>query len=883
MPLSSGSRLGPYEIVAPLGAGGMGEVYRAKDTRLERTVAIKVLSSRLSPSPEVRQRFEREAKTISQLSHPHICALYDVGREGETEYLVMEYLEGETLADRLVRGPLPLDQAVRYGIEISDALDKAHRQGIVHRDLKPGNVMLTKSGVKLLDFGLAKAMAPGGGQASLTALPTQQALTQEGTILGTFQYMAPEQLEGKVTDSRTDVFALGGVLYEMLTGNKAFSATSQASLIGAILHTDPKPISQIRPMTPVALDRVVRRCLAKDPEDRWQSARDVAIELVESSRREESIAAALPVQKRSARELVGWGVAAVLLLALGGSIFGPWATRRGRNGPGVRFTIAPPAETSFQGMLALSPGGDALTFVATGSDGRDRLMVRPLDSVAIRTLEGTEGAQFPFWSFDGRSLGFFAGGKLKRVDLSGGAPKVLCDAAAPRGGSWSPNGTILFSANVGGQIQTVAEGGGRPRVLEHLSSRSGEVYRWPVFLPDGRHFLYYVGFGDPKQSGIYAGDLDSAQTTYLAPDADAGALYAGPGYLLYRSGDRILSRRFDAEGRRVTGDPSPIVEDVWWDGITTLATAFSVSSNGVLAYQTGGYSVSRLLRYDRSGRELGAIGPPAAYFEPVLSPDNRSIAVSRGVPQRSLATETWLGDLMRGTMTRMPSEPGAFSATVLWSPDGRRLAFASFPQGSVFVRDPRSDEKPKILFRMPTFSPLSSWSPDGRYVVYDAIDWKTFNSDVGVFDLQTKTSRPVIATSASEGGAVISPDGRWIAYVSDESDAEEVYIVSFPDAKDRQQASVGGGGQPRWRGDGKELFYISPDRKVMAIDIDLGARVEVGSPRTLFQTRILPLIEARNHYDVTKDGREFVVNSRRPEDASLPITVVVGWTPESKK
>jgi Tol biopolymer transport system component/predicted Ser/Thr protein kinase len=897
--LSPGSRLGPYEIVAPLGAGGMGEVYRAKDTRLGRDVAIKVLSSNLSSSPELRQRFEREARTISQLSHPHICALYDVGREGETDFLVMEYLEGETLADRLARGPLPLDQTLRHGTEIADALDKAHRQGIVHRDLKPGNVMLTKSGVKLLDFGLAKVMtlersldATGREQAAaaqhpmagveLTSVPTVMggpSLTQEGAILGTFQYMAPEQLEGKEADARTDIFAFGCVLYEMVTGRKAFTATSQASLIGAILHKDPEPISQVAPMTPRTLDRVVRRCLAKDPEERWQNARDLALELADVTRPEESAAPA----RRPRTALLGWAVAAALLLALGWMLAGP---RRNRSAPEtakLRFTVPPPPGASLQGMLALSPAGETLAFVATGADGRDRLWVRPLDSLNSRALEGTEGAAFPFWSPDGRSIAFFADGKLKRIDAAGGTTRALCDAAAARGGAWGADGKIVFSANVGGSIDLVSETGGQPRPLPQLTSRHGEVYRWPSFLPDGRHFLYYVGYGDANVMGAHVASVDSSETRRVAPDADAAAVYSPPGYLVYRSGDRLMSRPFDLGAMRPTGDVSPIVEDVWWDGISTLATGFTVSSTGLLAYQTGGLSESQLVLYDQTGKELSAIGMPAAHFEPLFSPDGRSIAVSRGVKQRSILTETWIADLGRGTMTRLPVESGRNSATALWSPDGRRLAFASFPRGDVFVRDPRSSEKPKLFFQLPAFSPLDDWSRDGRYILYEAVDWKTFGFDLGLRDLQTGTSRPLIATRANESGGIFSPDGRWIAYQSDESGADEIYVQSFPAGNERQQVSVTGGTQPRWRGDGKEIFYISPDRKVMAVDIRPGERLDAGTPHALFQTRILPLVEARNHYDVTSDGQRFVVNSRRPEDALQPITVVSGWAPEAKK
>ncbi|HEV8231125.1 MAG TPA: protein kinase, partial [Thermoanaerobaculia bacterium] len=748
-------------------------------------------------------------------------------------------------------------------------------------DLKPGNVMLTNSGVKLLDFGLAKAIAPAGSSARLTELPTQAALTQEGSILGTFQYMAPEQLEGKEADARTDIFAFGCVLYEMLTARKAFAATSQASLIGAILHKDPEPISKVEPMTPASLDRVVRRCLAKDPEQRWQSARDVAIELGEATR---SDAATASVTIRRARSgALGWAAAAAALLVLitllvvrGGSRIAPPTAK-------VRFTIPPPPQSSLQGMLALSPDGERLAFVATSPDGRDRLWVRLLDSLETRTLEGTEGAEFPFWSPDGRSLAFFANGKLKRIDAGGGNVRTLCDAAVARGGAWGANGRIIFSANVGGSIDVVSDTGGQPRSLPQLTSHGGEVYRWPSFLPDGQHFLYYVLFGDPKVAGVYVGSVNSSETSRVIPDAEAGAVYTPPGHVLYRSGDRLMSRPFDASRLRWTGDASPIVEDVWWDGITTKATAFSVSSNGVLAYQTGGLSVSQLLLYDRTGREIGRIGPPASYFEPMFSPDGRFLVVSRGVKERAFLTETWLADLGRGTTTRLPLESGVNSATALWSPDGRTVAFASFPSGDVFVRDVRSSEKPRLLVRFPAFFPLDDWSRDGRYILYEAIDWKTFRFDIGVRDLQMGTNRPLIATNANESGAALSPNGRWIAYLSDETGAEEVYVQSFPAGNERQQVSVGGGAQPRWRGDGKELFYISPDRKVMSLDIRTGEHLEPGPPRPLFQTRILPLVEARNHYDVTRDGQRFVVNSRRPEDATLPITVVVGWAPEPKK
>ena len=853
----------------------MGEVWKARDTRLERTVAIKVLPERLSSSPEVRQRFEREAKTISALSHPHICALYDVGNQDGVEYLVMEYLEGETLAERLARGALPLEETLRYGIEIADALDKAHRQGTVHRDLKPGNVMLTKSGVKLLDFGLAKVTATRGGPGNLTSLPTQQVLTQEGTILGTFQYMAPEQLEGREADARTDIFAFGATLYEMATGTKAFSGSSRASLISAIMKEEPAPISAVQPMTPQALDRVVRRCLAKDPERRWQSARDVAIDLEEIGR----VGQSPETVRRPARGISGWIVAAALLLLLAGLLLS--RTRPlGHPVQKVQFAIAPPAGSAVNGMLALSPDGRTLAFVATGSDGLDRLFIRPLDALDARPLEGGEGAAFPFWSPDNRNLAFFAQGKLKRIEATGGTPQTLCDARHPRGGSWGSAGTMVFSPNAGGEIQRVSENGGQAASLSHLTARPGQTNRWPSFLPDGRHFLYFAFGADPKSSGIYVASLDSKETTRLTP-ADGGGVYAAPGFVLYRSGDRLMGQRFDAARRVIAGEAFPVIEHISWDGVATAATGVSASDTGLLACQTGGAIATRLLLYDRAGSELKAIGPAGAYWEPTLSPDARWLAVPRIDPE-GLAAGIWMNDLERGSLFRLSSQ-AAVSATPLWSADGRRIIYSAVPSGEVYVRDPGGAEDERILFRAPSFTPLDDWSRDGRFLFYDVIDWRTFHTDVWVRDMQSGKSRPVLQAKFNQTGARLSPNGAWLAYESDESGTSEIFLRSFPESRERRQVSTGGGNQARWRGDGRELFFISPDRKVMAMDVRTEPRFETGGPHVLFQTRILPLIEARNHYDAASDGQRFVVNSRRLEDAVLPITVMVGWPPEKGK
>jgi Tol biopolymer transport system component/predicted Ser/Thr protein kinase len=874
MTLHTGSRLGPYEILAPLGAGGMGEVYRARDTRLERTVAVKVLPAHLSLSPESQQRFEREAQTISQLSHPHICAIYDVGNAEGVEYLVMEYLEGETLAERLAKGPLPIEQVLRHGIEIADALDRAHGQGIVHRDLKPANVMITKSGVKLLDFGLAKVIAPSSPR-ELTSFPTQANLTQEGTILGTFQYMAPEQLEGGNTDARTDIFAFGAVLYEMATGKKAFAAHSQASLIAAILERDPPPVSAVQPIAPPGLDRVVRRCLAKDPERRWQSARDVALELAElGSGAATSVApAAKPFRRRGT---AGWIAAAVLLVGLLVVLFGPWRLRppEAARATAVRFTIPPPAGSTLQGMLALSPDGARLAFVATTADGHDIIWTRALDALETRPLEGTDGANYPFWSPDGRSLAFFAQGKLKKIDASGGSPQTLCNAALPRGGSWGAAGTIIFSANAGGEIDRVAETGGRASPLPQLTSKSGVSFRWPSFLPDGRHFLYFALGNDTSSTGVSVASLGSKETTRILA-ADSGGTYAAPGSILYRSGDRLMRQPFDLRLLRATGEATPVVEDVWWDAISTLATAFTVSSTGVLAYQTGGLASTRLLAYDRSGRELAAVGPDGAYLEPAISPDGRWAVVGRAEPD-ARGSAIWMIDLERGSATRISLEPAFATATPVWSADGRRVVYSAYPSGEVFVREAHGAEKAKLLFKAPTFRPLDDWSRDFRYLFYEEIDWPSFHFDVGVRDLQSGTERRILDAPFNQMGARLSPDGRWLAYESQESGVSEVFVRSFPEASVRVQVSSRGGIQARWRADGRELFYVSPDRKVMAADVVTSGKFEAKTPHVLFQTRILPPVEARNHYDVFPDGQRFLVNSRRPEDASLPITVVVG-------
>ncbi len=564
MPLTPGTRLGPYEVLAPLGAGGMGEVYRAKDTRLDRTVAVKVLPSDLAADADRRARFEREGRAVSSLNHPHICTLHDVGREsgvqGTIDYLVMEYVEGETLDDRLAKGPLPLDQVLRFGAEIADALDKAHRHGIVHRDLKPGNVMLTRSGTKLLDFGLAKQSGVGGKSEPLSTLETKaKPLTTEGTLLGTFQYMAPEQLEGREADARTDIFALGALLYEMASGKRAFTGKNQASLIAAIMSSEPAPISTVQPTTPAALDWVIKTCLAKDPDERWQSAHDVVSQLTWIAHGGSQAGLPGPTAvRRKSRERLLWGLTVLALgLALAANLFN--ARRRAEPQGAVRSSIVLPEKSALRAAV-LSPDGTKMVCVARDATGRNVLWIRLLDSLVLQPLSGTENPAFPFWSPDSRSIGFFADGKLKRIDASGGPAQTLCDAPIGRGGSWSRDGVILFAPVPDGPLYRVpASGGTATRATQKDPVRGETSHRWPFFLPDGKHFLYLVAsFGSHAQQekiGVYVASLDSKEETLLVRTSSSVA-YAAPGYLLFFRERNLLAQPFDQKSLRTTGDAS---------------------------------------------------------------------------------------------------------------------------------------------------------------------------------------------------------------------------------------------------------------------------------------------------------------------------------------
>jgi Tol biopolymer transport system component len=887
MTLSAGSRLGPYEIVSPLGAGGMGEVYRARDTRLDRTVAIKVLASHLSASPEVRQRFEREAKTISQLSHPHICALHDVGREGDVEYLVMEYLEGETLADRLLKGPLPLEQTLRYGMQIADALDKAHRQGIVHRDLKPGNVMLTKSGVKLLDFGLAKAVAPVTQKSSLTALPTQHALTQEGTILGTFQYMAPEQLEGKEADSRTDIFAFGCVLYEMATGKKAFSGATQASLISSILRDEPQPISEVQPTSPPVLDHVVKKSLAKDPEERWQNAADLGGELKWISESgSQTGAAAVAVPRRRRRDWVAWAAAGTLLLA---TLFLGNEVRRLRSGgraEAVHSFIDPPEKTSFRltgddgAPIALSPDGTRATFGAGG-----KLWVQSLATGVLTALAGTEGGRSPFWSPDGRSIAFFSDGKLKTTEASGGPVQTVCDAANPRGGTWGRNGVIVFTPDIQSPLVRVPASGGVPTPITRLENRRVHTTnRWPNFLPDGKHVLYVAAnHANPRsdQNGIYVASVDGGTPKRLLSSNDT-AQYASWWLLTVRD-TTLTAYPFDEKRLEVTGPPTRVAGDVHYD-LGVWRGTFTVSENGVLAYQIaqeGGRG--KLTWFELSGRRLESVAEKSEAYSPELSPDGKRASVVIGDPNN----DVWVYELDRGVQARLTTNIQAQIAPV-WSPDGSQIAFIEGLRGGrdEFILSTVAADgagKPKEIYVSKERMEVSDWSPDGRYFLVDRGNIGA--SQIVVYPIaEPAKTYPLVQTSFLHRSGQFSPDGRWVTYISQQTGRNEVYVTSFPGGEQRTQVSGNGGRQPRWSPDGRAIYFVTASDELAVATVDgSGPRFVVKETRPLFRVNMYTGPRSGMYgYAVSPDGKRLLINDAG--DATVPrVALVTNWTAGLKK
>jgi serine/threonine protein kinase len=880
-----GARLGPFEILAPVGAGGMGEVYKARDTRLNRIVAIKVLPTHLADRADLRERFEREARTIASLNHPHICTLYDTGHQDGTDFLVMEYLEGETLAHRLMKGPLPLDQVLQYAVEIADALDKAHRKGITHRDLKPGNIMTTKSGTKLLDFGLAKLKQDGSpAAASLSQLPTEtHAITAEGTILGTVQYMAPEQVEGKEVDARTDIFAFGVVIYEMATGKKAFEGKTSASIMAKILESNPAPMASLQPVTPPALDYLVKRCLAKDPDERWQSAGDMCQQLKWISDSGLQAGVIVPAaSKQKLKNRVAWaGVAIAIAVAIVGA-----STLYLRRAPpaekqAVRFTVGPPEKGSFTlgtgNRISVSPDGSKLVFVAAAGSSGPQLWIRALDSSTAQPLPGTENATYPFWSPDGRFLGFSAGGRLKKISVSGGPVQTLSDVPGD-GGAWSREGIVLFTpVATPWTIHRVAESGGTATPVTTLdSSRSETAHLWPQFLPDGKHFLYYGDSAKLENSGIYVASLDSKERKLLV-NAASNLAYVSPGYLLFHRQGTLLAQPFDAGRLQLSGEAIPIVEGVEWNPFGPYAT-FAASDNGVLAYRGGGGAVPLTLVWvSRNGTEQALAAPPHNYVIPRISPDGNRIAagIEDGVG------EIWIYDIPRDALTRLTFDGAGSVANVdpVWTPDGKRIVFKG-KRNRLFWQpaDGGGGAEQLTSDEISTNDIPGSWSPDGQELVL------TENRDtrkIWILPLKDRKPHLFVEGSSYETAPCFSPDGRWIAYSSNDSGRYEIYVRPYPGPGGKWQISNEGGTEPVWNPKGHELFYRN-GKKMMAVDFTAQPTFSPGKPRMLFEGPYVPTPRSFADYDVSPDGQRFLM-LKAAEQTPGQINVVLNWTEELKR
>jgi serine/threonine protein kinase len=868
MLLAAGTRLGPYEILAPLGAGGMGEVYRARDVRLERTVAIKILPAQFCSDSVHKQRFEREAKTISNLNHPHICVLHDIGHRDGIDYLVMECVEGETLAKRLEKGPLPLEQLLKLGAQIADALDKAHRNGVVHRDLKPGNIMLTSGGAKLLDFGLAKLVAPLASLATLTATKRESPVTEQGTIVGTFQYMSPEQVEGKELDGRSDIFSLGAVLYEMVTGQKAFAGKSQLSVASAILEKEPTPISVLKPMTPPAVDHAIRRCLAKDPDDRWQTARDLALEMKWIAEVGPLPGAASPSStKKQVSPAMAWGFAATCLLALV-AIVATLFLRPTVRVQSIRASLLPPPNSSFlPNNFAVSPDGRQLAFVALGSDGKTALWVRALSASGAQQLNGTEGASFPFWSSDSRQIGFFADARLKTVDVASDAVQVLCDALFAWGGTWNRDGTIVFGPDLRGPLYRVPASGGAPAPVTRIV-RKGSIQtdRWPFFLPDGKHFLYFADWSspaDPQGDGIYIGSLDAGEGKLVSAELQGNVFFAS-GHLPYVRARTLMAQPFDTDRLETTGSAIPLTEQELEQRISYAIFGFSVSQNGVLVFQSAADSASRLVWYDQSGKEAGQL-PDVGYADPNLSPDGRFLAVSSD-DQHNGKHFIRVYDFKRGISTRLTSNGDEHYP--VWSRDGKQIAYRTGGiAGDCYEVPSDGSGPPKILLKSDVRAGPQDWSPDGRLMFMTVSDQHPFPS-LAVYSPSDHKIEPFAAEGVE---AKFSPDGKWVVYVGP---GRGILVEPFPGPGRRTQVSTGTAAQPRWSHDGRQIFFIQSDRKLIAVSFDPKTGT-ASAPRVLFQTRIAAERIANWQYDVAPDGR-FIINSL-PSNTASPLTLMTGW------
>ncbi len=859
MTLADGALLGPYEIISPLGAGGMGEVYRARDARLNRDVALKVLLEVFAQDAERMARFEREAQVLASLNHPNIAQLYGL----EDRALVMEYVPGETL-----QGPLPLDDALAIARQIAEALEYAHEKGIVHRDLKLANIKITPEGqVKVLDFGLAKALDDDPSAVNPAHSPTLSlAATRAGVILGTAGYMSPEQARGTPVDKRADIWSFGVVLYELLTGRPTFRGETVSDTLAAVLKTDPD-WSALPAGAPLHL---LRRCLERDRKQRLRDIGDARLEIDEilHAPPAQPFAPAPAAVLPKSRERLAWAAAAALLVAGLAVSFVHFREKPADLRP-VRFQIFPPPKTTYaiSDSPIVSPDGRRLVFSAGATQDKPQLWLRSLDTLAMQPLPGTEGGFFPFWSPDSRFIAFFADQKLKKVDTTGAPPQTLCEMGPGRGGTWSQDSTILFGS-VRNPLRRVPAAGGEPKPVLQLDSANQELQVWPWFLPDGRHFLYYSGVADAGKSGIRAGSLDSAETRpVLAAQSNFG--FAPPGFLLFARQQTLMAQSFDAGKPQVSGDPFPVAEGV--GRFAALGARFSISQTGVLAWR-GGVSVStQIASYARDGKRLAAAGEPRGIVQFALSPDEKRLALE-AVDSRTNNRDIWLLELAGSIFSRVTSDPAPETDPV-WSPDGRELVFSSGRKGTLnLYRKVVGGPPEEMLLESADQKYAAQWLPGGS-IVFLNINGKSFSRLPLAGD---RKPVPLFQSEFDKDQPAVSPDGRWVAYNSSESGRWEVYLASFPSFTERRQISNSSGCQPLWRRDGKELFYLTLEGKLMSVDIKPAATPEAGPARELFAVpvRVDP---TRNQYAVTADGRKFYFLESLDE-GPVPMTVTLNWT-----
>jgi eukaryotic-like serine/threonine-protein kinase len=894
MTITAGTKLGRYEIRSKVGEGGMGEVYRARDTQLGRDVAIKVLPSTFSVDQDRLRRFEQEACAASALNHPNILVVHDIAAHDGAPYVVSELLEGETLHKRIGGSALGQRRAVDYALQIANGLAAAHEKGIIHRDLKPDNVFVTNDGrVKILDFGLAKLTQLDGNQVQ-TDVPTRRVDTDTGVVMGTVGYMSPEQLKGRTVDQRSDIFSFGAILYEMLSGRRAFHGESAAETMSAILKEDPPELSDTNKTVSPALERLLNHCLEKNPEARFHSARDVAFAL-------EALSGSSAVANETTttqsfvppalRQSLPWALAAIGLLiaavTLGWTYFRHERTDA-RPIEAVRFIIPMPEKAQTFGPPMISPDGRYVVFRINTDDGKELLWMHALGSFEARPLIGTDGGFQPFWSPDSRAVGFFAKGKLKWIIVSGGSVQTVCDAPSNYSGAWSHDGTIIFSLGFASGLYRVPATGGTPIQLTTVDASRNEIeHLWPYFLPNGRHFLFLARNAQPENSAIYEGTLDSKETTRLL-QAHSSMAYASPGYLLFVRENTLMAQGFDPDTLQLKGDAFPVAEHTVRNSISGRAM-FSVSENGVLVFRAGGGMTSnQLVWFDQSGKQLGVLTPPGSYNAPALSPDEKKVAVSRLDLQTGTLNDIWLIDLERGSQIRLTTDPTS-DLFPSWSPNGDHVTFVSTRNGvtSIYQRlsNGASPEEPLVSSAELKFNP--QWAPDGQSIIYSQLNPKT-NVDLYLLSLSgEKKSTSWLQTSFIEAQPRLSPNGRWIAYISNETEQFQVYVDSFPTPGAKVAISIAGGSQPQWRADGRELYYYAPDQKLVAVEVNGdGPTFKVGEARPLFEIRVASVDQrfpGNGYYTVTKDGKRFLVVSLPEAPERQQINVILNWTADIKK